>query len=118
MTQKEHLKKIKAKCQKLLEIAEKRTAGAWNTQTLSYRVQTNEGGIGKYVAEMMTDTSHERDSDATFIASCAGAAEAGWRATIAAIDQILIARQDTICWDFFMKPLMETTIAAWPEEIL
>lgn len=41
------------------------------------------------VAEMQTLTSYERDNDATYISNCAGQAEAGWKATIAAIDELL-----------------------------
>jgi hypothetical protein len=51
-----------------LAVQDAQTAGPWNTQTYSYRVQTNEGGVGKFVAEMMTNTSCERDADATGIA--------------------------------------------------
>jgi len=56
-------------CGQRLAVCEAATAGPWNTQTCSWRVQTNYEGVGKYVADMSTHTSCERDADATFIAA-------------------------------------------------
>jgi len=70
----------RARLNERLAMIAKATAGPWNTQTYSYRVQTNEGGIGRFVAEMMSHTSCERDTDATFIA----AARTGWEESIKA----------------------------------
>lgn len=81
------LQKIRARCVGLLAIAEKRTPGEWNANMPSYIVRRAADRAG--VAEMKTQTSHERDSDAAFISHCAGCAEAGWKATIAAIDGLL-----------------------------
>ena len=110
----DHLRAIIAFLDNLLEQAKKRTPGHWNTQTRSYQVQTNHGGVGMYVAEMMTMTSHERDCDAAFIASCAGNAEAGWiatRAAIAAIEYYSILDEN-------LETMAETILAAFPLELI
>lgn len=122
MTTTEHLQKIKSKCEQLLAIAEKRTPGKWEfdgSKTLEH---------GTYIPECscltggafacVNDNAENRGNDADFITACAGPAEAGWRSTIAAIDQILSARQDTICWEFIVKPMMDNILAAWPEDLL
>lgn len=112
MTTQEHLQKIKAKCKELLAIAKKRTPGKWkNTKPNSGRFQIS-GVQGKQVCAMRNH-NEQTDADATFISSCAGPAEAGWRATIAAIDDMLHYR--TLHSDTEME---RNIIAAWPEELL
>jgi hypothetical protein len=54
--------------------------------------------------------------DRVFIASCAGPAEAGWRATIAAIDAVESVRENDLTWQF--EEMASVIIAAWPEELL
>jgi len=110
MTTQEHLNRIKAKCQELLAIAEKRTAGRWSVEPFGnweeYKIDPHIFSGEPAEATGMTL------SDAAFIASCAGAAEAGWRATVAAID---------ICLDYdigALEILAEEIIAAWPQELL
>jgi len=76
MTQQEHLKRIRARCVELLEIAEKRTAGLWDAASCSLW-SANEC--------LCEDASED---NLRFFAACAGAAEAGWKATIAAIDSL------------------------------
>jgi hypothetical protein len=75
----EHLNRIVAKCRELLAIAEKRTPGKWETDTMARwpAIFTDEG---VFVA------SHTQPQNAAYIADCAGPAEAAWRATIAAIE--------------------------------
>jgi hypothetical protein len=68
MTTTEKLQAIKAHCEALLETASKR----WTGELIS--------GV-HFCAHNI--------SDDIFIASCSGPAEAGWRATIAAIDILL-----------------------------
>jgi hypothetical protein len=127
MTQKEHLKKIKAKCQKLLKIAKNRTTGKWNViykerTTGSYSLSTT------YIPYIVAGGSNlaegwesdEKDAyDFEFIASCTGPAEAGWRATILCVAMIL-DQLDSM--DVFVRNSAKTDaatiIAAWPEEIL
>jgi hypothetical protein len=85
------LEKIKAKCRANLALAEKRTPGRWvfsqdygdgRTQV----VHTDEDEPWFLVEE--THGAPHPKRNAAFIAACAGAAEAGWKATIAAIDSI------------------------------
>lgn len=97
----EKLQKIKARCEELLAIAEKRTAGKWD-----------DGNMREWFAV------YTEPQDAAFIASCAGPAEAGWRATIATIDRLqLIHGQldwgNDAAWD-----ALEEIVAAWPDELL
>lgn len=124
MTTQEHLEKIKAKCQSLLADAEKRTPGRWKSSPNyligGWWVQTpfNE------VAETSTaDFCNEHD--AAFIASCAGPAEAGWRATIAVISLLQHFGVFNLDGSFSgiksprgWSALCTLTIAAWPEELL
>ena len=117
MNTQEHLQKIKAKCQELLAIAEKRTAGEWRL------FDADDGCPGIESGETSIVIWGEEDdeagvrtglNDATFIASCAGAAEAGWRATIAFIDAILPFVREGV-----VKPeLPNSILAAWPQELL
>lgn len=85
-TQIEHLRKIDAHLERLLAQSSKRTPGKWTHNPSSERVITAEtsdpldaviwtGDIGGF-----TETE-----DGNFVASCAGNAEAGWKATRAAI---------------------------------
>jgi hypothetical protein len=103
MNTQEHLQKIKAKCQKLLAIAEKRTQGQWSQDRLYVDTDDNndlikvEGNI----------------NNAAFIASCARSAEAGWRATIAAIE--FAESMPGYIWPESLEALI---IAAWPRELL
>jgi hypothetical protein len=56
----------------------------------------------------------ERHNNAMFIASCAGPAEAGWRATIAAIDLILLDEPLYVGYFHSENELMSFKIvAAW-----
>ena len=101
----EHLQKIKAKCQELLATTHK-----------------------MYSPEQAAN-------DIDFIASCAGNAEAGWRATIAAIDDWLglyvytdgfadgapdASPHDKLCNEIasMARRSLNHIITAWPEEML
>ncbi|TXH48896.1 MAG: hypothetical protein E6Q97_23875 [Desulfurellales bacterium] len=98
----EHLKRIRAKCVELLEIAEKRTPGEWN----------DEDGLVFCADDCIADLVDDRTSaNATFIAACAGRAEAGWKATAAAVDDIIRRGHE-------QSQLASQYIAAWPEELL
>lgn len=84
MNNTERLQAIRAKCIELLEIASRRTPGEWEAEGT-----TVWGHDPERESSSICDTVSRADfSDATFIASCAGPAEAGWRATIAAIDSL------------------------------
>lgn len=108
MTTTEHLQRIRAKCVELLEIAGKRTPASW---------QAEGNTVWRHDAEResssICDTvSHAHWADARFIASCAGPAEAGWRATIAAID--ILSALDK----YSESRLADDILSAWPEELL
>jgi len=124
MTTTQHLEKIKAKCTQLLAIAEKRTPGRWEWHWRKDDDQ-NPGSIfalprvgHAYAVSMCPRYGRDRFiHDAAFIASCAGPAEAGWRATIDMIEEIK--------GDYSVSQLSEREqlylkiiIAAWPEELL
>jgi hypothetical protein len=112
MNTQEHLNQIKAKCQELLAIAEKRTAGEWEADGIFVDCLD----IDECVASATTV-----DEDATFIASCAGAAEAGWKATIAAIDELTALNDESCLYDGHEGQhthRLRKIIAAWPQELL
>ena len=119
MTTTEHLQLIKAECQRLLAIADKRTPGDWE-----YSLRMDHHDIiandqicgGKYVASVTGESwgsigCDEGVVNTTYIAACAGRAEAGWRATIAAIQMIITC-------GFYQSPLAKEILAAWPIEFL
>jgi len=119
MTQQEHLNRIKAKCQELLSIAEKRTPGKWAS---SHNVVQTEL-FAEYIVSCnsLHTPESEDDCNAAFIASCAGAAEAGWRATVAAIDRLVPTLEALPVGHYASYPLIamrESIIAAWPQELL
>jgi len=86
----EHLQLIKAECERLLAIAEKR----WTRELISD-----------------VDFCAHTIADATYIAACAGRAVAGWRATIAAVDKLAFDQ-------FGNAATIEIILAAWPIELL
>lgn len=110
----EHLQKIKAKCLELLEITEKRTPGKW--QIVGNEIR------GPFLAMIIAHGLSPRGDDAHFIASCAGAAEAGWRSTIAAIDGLKAHLDDykdaEIKPNYYVEKAIVAILAAWPVEIL
>jgi hypothetical protein len=111
MNTQEHLNLIKAKCQELLAIAEKRTAGKWEQDHLYVDTDDNNDLI----------KAEGNINNATFIASCAGPAEAGWRATIAAIDELTALNNESCLYDGHEGQhthRLSKLIAAWPEELL
>lgn len=127
MTTQEHLTKIKQHCQELLAIAEKRTAGTWNHWPTHWAGGSDSFKYGDdncpwINSDIKRDivrvnpfgayANQESMANAAFIASCAGAAEAGWRATIAAIEWL----QTPGIWTDGV--LSKSIIAAWPEELL
>lgn len=110
MTTEEHLDLILTFCRSRLALAEKRTPGPWRHMS---------GSAARGIRSpnyIVVPCSVFDAEDAAFIASCAGAAEAGWRATIAAIEQY-----NRFCGllDFdTMQPLADAILAAYPLELL
>ena len=119
MTTIEHLQRIKSRCQELLATAETRTPGRW---------RHNEGRRMQLSAlTMHQDPVLHGDEyllsgpDGDFIASCAGPAEAGWRATIAICDELLRILT-TMPWGTeayqWADDYVEEFLLTWPEEVL
>jgi hypothetical protein len=135
MTTIEHLQRIKSRCQELLATAETRTPGGW-----AFDPENIGGGSWPYYGLINAESGEsvpvhvlvERPGNATFIASCAGPAEAGWRATIAAVDAVLMMNSVDLspcdggsCMvatgaeeslDTIRGCAAAAIIAAWPEE--
>jgi len=82
MTPEAKLQRIRAKCVELLEIAEKRTPP-------EFVMPTGYVGLNNKGEHYRAGWHHGAAKYADYIVSCAGSAEAGWRATIAAIDNLL-----------------------------
>lgn len=77
------LRRIDAHLANLLSTAEKRTPGGWVSTSASMR----HGYKGRDLTAVcfVSYKDREDESNAAYIASCAGNAEAGWKATRAAI---------------------------------
>ena len=130
MTTEQHLQKIKAKFESLMAIAEKRTPGEWTLFCNHGERPGIECGNTSIVIIGLEDRwdddagvrgrdEEEAVHNASFIASCAGNAEAGWHATIAAIDFILMVIE--FHTDRPSKPVQLTeleTVEAIAEEII
>lgn len=125
MSRDEHLDKILAKLDSLIAGAKLRTPGRWYCRFNGHyhEIQTEDVEYAPAVA--FTCPMPERESNATFIASCAGNAEAGWVATRAAIvalvnhKSFLDSVNPTPCKaDAKLLSTLDSIIAAWPEEIL
>lgn len=125
MSTQEHLKRIRARCVQLLGLAEKRALGKW----------TSEDGFIFCGNDCVADlVDGPRSANAAFIARCAGAAEAGWRSTIAAIDWITqfslvnlspcnggscaVAIEVDERLDSIRAHFIDVIVTAWPEELL
>jgi len=120
MEKQEHLNRIKAKCLANLALADKRTQGKWlNSKHTIGSVERHFIGLNPVTTIASINTNclaySNGSHDASFIATCAGPAEAGWRSTIAAIDALLeYEREELIIGDAVVNAI----IAAWPEELL
>ena len=111
MNTEQKLTKIREKCVELLAIAEKRTDGRWESFQNWVTIRALD------VAKTFTGN---KEKDAKFIASCAGPAEAGWKATIAAIDAVVKLKKEidcgwkTMCLSIGVKDYEEER-DFWPE---
>jgi hypothetical protein len=115
----EHLKLIDTHLERLLAIAEKRTPGEWKEGNGAVWHDCNNESQNE-VCEFVSP------QNAAFIASCAGNAEAGWRATRAAIvairltvpphcPQSLLRENDDVRTAY---NLMTDILAAFPLELV
>ncbi len=136
-SQLEHLRLLLAHLDKLLDIAKERTPGEWKAFQACGSIcvgdlrqvtciQDIEKGL--HLEILGKETEH----DATFIASCAGNAEAGWRATREAIQSLLEIQAysnqspthiDGICpygcdTPSIAEKGLESILSAWPIEML
>jgi len=126
MTTIEHLQRIKSRCQELLATAEKRTPGRWVIHpSRQWPLVSPENYTEPPVAKVDCSISdqnrpyEEASANATFIASCAGPAEAGWRATIAAVEGLLrVYQRCDEPTSTYAEETLAAIIAAWPEEAL
>lgn len=113
----EKLQKIKAKCQELLKLGEERTQGTWWDIETRNGEQVIRTGNPTHTG---TDICEVYSHDSEFIASCAGPAEAGWRATIAAIDGWIFILDNAKDQDLqtLARSNLYSIINAWPDELL
>ena len=109
----EHLKLIDAHLERLLAIAEKRTAGEWTHQVSSSDPNRSLVNLRHSNGVVATFATRSGDLNLEFAASCAGNAEAGWKATRAAIEWFLK-------WDraSHYSDLVEPILATFPLESL
>lgn len=111
MSTQEHLNKIKAFCERNLALAALRTPGKWRYNE-GHRMAIS--ALAMHQDPVLWGDDFElSDLDAAFIAACAGAAEAGWKATLAAIDGLQymtpgISQAETL----------NAILAAYPVEML
>jgi len=130
MNAQEKLERIKARCQELLALAEKRTPGSWRRagELATHVIGDYSRNNGGMICDL-PDSSPDCDQygpNASFIASCAGPAEAGWRATIAAIDGLLEIAGSEISADPYeacnhpseAQAALNAILTAWPDELL
>jgi hypothetical protein len=113
VTTAEKLQAIKDRCEALLETASKRTPGEWES---SDNVVCGKSIDGYYLSTC--DGQKTRVSEdlcnADFIASCAGPAEAGWRATIAAIESVIADDEPyQAMYELVNEEMIFKIIAAW-----
>ncbi len=126
MTREQHLNKILAKLDSLIALAKKRTPGRWIQELEDVWLYEGDEMGARCISDC--HSHHTRDSkqakaNATFIASCAGNAEAGWvsmRDEIASLKKIFNSGPGEISWDMveYAKNRTNSIIAAWPEEML
>lgn len=109
----EHLRLIDAHLAKLLAVAEKRTPGEW--EHCQQNVWLDNEGSWITCPNLYANAHH----NATFIASCAGNAEAGWKATRAAIAGHLKASvDDSWAVSLVASEVLEAILAAFPLELV
>jgi len=113
----EHLLLIESHLKKLLAIAENRTHGKWEiigqhqTEVLALD-GTQEAIVVVDTRFFKEQTNPNEKEDATFIAACAGNAEAGWKSTLRTI---AMCRQLT---SPYSNLIINEIFAAYPIELL
>lgn len=123
MTTTEKLERIKAKCQEIIALGEKRTQGEWIVSSSIMVCDTEAKIISSTLTFESTVgiTMEEAIRNASFIAACAGPAEAMAKSTIAAIDELLWQSSGSRLGDTGRNRASETLntiLSAWPDELL
>lgn len=119
MTTQEHLQKIKSKCEQLLAIAEKPLLA--RNQKCGCVVcicdsDTHCFGCG---AKNCGNHALGQIPEPVYQPHCTGPAEAGWKATIAAIEWLVPeAKLSPLASAAIARQVLEAIIATWPEELL
>jgi len=122
-----HIALIKAHLNKLVALADKRTPGDWknidtgSANVLRFADQPNRERP-EFDGVTYIHTSNRR-ADATFIASCAGNAERGWRSTLDHLDecceQLNYAEANLYADNIrYWRERIEKILAEWPVETL
>jgi hypothetical protein len=129
----DHLKRLDAHLDALLALAAKRTPGEWKTKD-DLCAKSGYHFVGMASSPLGTVVTGI-EADAAFIAACAGRAEAGWRATKAAIADWLTlynstegyadgapdaSTHDRLCNEVssICRINLGHILAAWPIELL
>lgn len=128
LTTDQHLDLILAKCRVILELAERRTPGKWESVDPGPLRQCRRlFAEHRYVGTIDNSDGHDTHShDADFIAACAGRTEAACRSTIAAIEglRMLLAHYSltspylSIGAHAQLEVQLATIRSAWPIELL
>lgn len=131
MTTQQKLEKIKAKCEEIIRLGEKRTPGSWTCDDYAPHqiVAKNQACVASALAWEET-IAHDALYNATFISTLAGPAEAMARSTIAAIDGLLslavipqVEAPDEMhqAWEQCAREaddVLNFILSAWPDELL
>lgn len=110
----DHLSRIKRHLETLLAKAEKRTPGEWEDGNGAVWHDCDNEGQGE-VCEFV------KTNDASFIASCAGNAEAGWKSTLAAIEVIVNCNENSFPHMYAavqVAQMADSILNTWPLESL
>jgi hypothetical protein len=122
MTTTEHLQKIKLECERLLTISEKRTQGKWISSHDPFKQRWQiDAWLSPFGGANIGRCGPNGAYEASYIAACAGAAEAGWRSTIASINRLTLTLGALPLGHYAMPPLIamrDEILAAWPTELL
>jgi len=124
MKPEQKIEKIRAKCQEILELGKLRTQGRWriahgglgNKDKLDTVYATNDDL--NYIAacrDYLCFYEPPRNTEnASFIASCAGTAEAMARSTLSLLDAVVIYGNSITSFQL----ITDSILKAWPDELL
>lgn len=131
MDTQQKLEKIKAKCEEIIRLGEKRTPGSWTRDEYAPHqiVAKNQACVASALA-CEESIAHDAPYNAAFISTLAGPAEAMARSTIAAIAGLLtlavvpqVDAPDEMhqAWEQCAdeaNDVLNSILSAWPEELL